>query len=158
MLNFSLFGYLTILAAVLALVFAACAFVFVKRLEDRTPVPVSEVVGAHKAVLTKLRKREAMSQGEVEYAAQIVSDCRSLLAYSIPTTIFTIGCFYVLGCFALLHGARPSERTFIGVLPMLGSTNLTIQLLRVARLKGRLQNVPVAEPTAPDLVTHSPSG
>ena len=141
MVNFSLFGYLTILLSVLGLVFAACAFLFVKRLEDRTPVPLSEVVGAHKAVLDKLRKRELMSQGEVDYAAQIISDSRSLLAYSIPATIFTVGCFYVFGCLEQLHGATPSARTFIGVIPMLGSTNLAIQLLRVARLKGRLQKV-----------------
>jgi hypothetical protein len=141
MVDFSLFGYLTILASVLGLVFAGYAFVFVKRLEDRTPAPLSEVVGAHKAVVDKLRKRESMSQGEVDYATQIISDCRSLLAYSIPATIFTIGCFYVFGCLEQLHGATPSVRTFIGVLPMLGAANLAIQLLRVARLKGRLQEV-----------------
>lgn len=141
MVNFSLFGYLTILASLLGLVFAGCAFVFVQRLEDRTPAPLDEVVGAHKAVLDKLRKRESMSQSEVDYAAQIISDSRSLLAYSIPATIFTVGCFYIVGCLEQLHGATPSVRTFIGVLPMLGATNLAIQLLRVARLKGRLQKV-----------------
>ena len=141
MVNFSLYGYLTVLLAVLGLLFAACAYLFVKRLEDRSPAPLSEVVGAHKAVLDKLRKRESMSQDEAEYAAQIVSDSRSLLAYSIPATIFTVGCFYVFGCLQQLHGATPSARTFIGVIPMLGATNLTIQLLRVARLKGRLQKV-----------------
>jgi hypothetical protein len=141
MVDFSLFGDLTVLASVLGLVFAGCAFVFVQRLEDRTPAPLGEVVGARKAVLDKLRKRESMSQSEVDYASQIVSDCRSLLAYSIPATIFTIGCFYIVGCLEQLHGARPSVRTFIGVLPMLGATNLVIQLLRVARLKGHLQKV-----------------
>jgi hypothetical protein len=82
-----------------------------------------------------------MSRDEVNYAAEIISDSRSLLAYSIPATIFTMGCFYIVGCLEQLHGATPSVRTFIGVLPMLGSTNLAIQLLRVARLKGRLQKV-----------------
>ncbi len=141
MVDFSLFGYLTVLAAVLGLVFAGCAFVFVQRLEDRTPAPLGEVVGAHKAVLDKLRKGESMLQSEVDYAAQIISDSRSLLAYSIPATIFTIGCFYIVGCLEQLHGATPSIRTFIGVLPMFGATNLAIQLLRVARLNGRLQKV-----------------
>ena len=89
MVNLGLFGYLTILAAVLALMFGACAFVFVKRLEDRTPAPLGEEVGVRKAVLDKLRKREPMSQGEVDYAAQVISDCRSLLAYSIPAAAFT---------------------------------------------------------------------
>jgi hypothetical protein len=141
MVDFSLFGYLTVLAAVLGLMFAGCAFVFVQRLEDRTPAPLGEVVGAHKAVLDKLRKGESMLQSEVDYAAQIISDSRSLLAYSIPATIFTIGCFYIVGCLEQLHGATPSIRTFIGVLPMFGATNLAIQLLRVARLNGRLQKV-----------------
>jgi len=46
----------------------------------------------------------------------------------------------------------------IGLIPMLGSTNLTIQLLRVARLKGRLQKVSVTQPEASGLVTNTPSG
>ena len=140
-MDFSLYGELTILAAVLGLVFGGCAFVFISRLEDRRPAALGEVVGAHKAVLNKLRRGESMSRDEVNYAAEIISDSRSLLAYSIPATIFTMGCFYIVGCLEQLHGATPSVRTFIGVLPMLGSTNLAIQLLGVARLKGRLQKV-----------------
>jgi hypothetical protein len=108
-------------------------------LEDRKPASLGEEVGAHKAVLAKLRKGQPMSQDELDYAREIISDCRSLLAYSIPATLFTMGCFYVFGCLQQLHGATPSVRTFIGVLPMFGSTNLTLQLLRVARLKGPLQ-------------------
>lgn len=141
MVGMGLFGCLTILAASLGFVFGACAFIFVRRLEVRTPAALGEVVGAHKAVLHKLRKREPMSRSEFDYASQIISDCRSLLAYSIPATIFTVGCFYIVGCLEQLHGATPSVRTFIGVFPMLGATNLSIQLLRVARLKGRLQKV-----------------
>jgi len=141
MVDFSLFGILTILAAALGFVFASGAFVYVTRLEDRRPAPLGEVVGAHKAVLDKLRKHEPMSQSEIDYASQIISESRMLLAYSIPATIFTIGCFYIVGCLEQLHGGTPSIRTFIGVLPMLGATNLAVQLLRVARLKGRLQKV-----------------
>lgn len=146
MVNLSLWACLTILTGVLGLVFAVCAFVFVKRLEDRTPAPLSEQVGAHKTVLRKLRKGVSMSQDEFDYATEMVSDARSLLAYSIPAVIFTIGAFYVVGCLEVLHGARPSVRTFIGGIPMLTSTNLAAQLRRVARLKGRLQNVSVTEP------------
>jgi len=137
--DFGLFGCLTIVVAVLGLMFVACALLFIRRLEDRKPAPLGEEVGAHKAVLGKLRKRQSMSQDEVDYAREIISDCRSLLAYSIPAILFTMGCFYVFGCLEQLHGATPSVRTFIGVLPMFGSINLTLQLLRVARLKGRLQ-------------------
>jgi hypothetical protein len=140
-MNSSLFGYLTIIAFALELVFAALALVFVKRLEDRTPVPISEEVGSYKAVLDKVRKREPMSKDEVDYAAQIIADRRNLLTYAIPCAIFTIGCFYVFGSLEQLHGARPSERTFLGVIPMLTSINLTVRLLRVATLKGRLQRV-----------------
>lgn len=153
MVNIGLFGCLTILAAILELVFVACVFVYVRRLEDRTPASLGEKVGAHKAVLAKLRKRESMSQAEVEYATELISDSRSLLAYSIPAALFTMGFFYVVGCLEELHGARPSVRTFIGLIPMLTSTNLTIQLLRVARLKGRLQEVSLTVPEAADVVT-----
>jgi hypothetical protein len=156
--NFSLYGCVTILAAVLALVFAPCAYAFVKRLEARTNHPLGEEVGAHKAVLSKLRKRESMSPAEVEYAAQLISDSRSPLAYSIPATIFTVGCFYVFGCLEQLHGARLSARPFIGLIPMLAATNLAIQLLRVARLNGRLQQASSTWPEESAAVTHSASG
>jgi hypothetical protein len=148
MVDIDLFGYLTILAALLELAFAACVFVYVRRLEDRSPAPLGEKVGAHKAVLAKLRKRESMSQTEVDYAMELISDTRSWLAYSIPAALFTMGCFYVVGCLEELHGATPSVRTFIGVIPMLTSTNLTTQLLRVARLKGCLEEVSLTVPTA----------
>jgi hypothetical protein len=140
----SLFGFLTVLVAVLGLVFVACAFVFITRLEHRTPASLSEELGTHKAVLRKLRKGESMSQDELDYAAQIVDDCRSPLAYTMPAAIFTFGCFYVFGCLQQLHGGTPTVRTFIGVLPMFGATNMSVQLRRVARLKGRLQKVSMA--------------
>jgi len=94
-----------------------------------------------------------MSQDEIDYAREIISDCRSLLAYSIPATLFTMGCFYVFGCLQQLHGATPSVRTFIGVLPMFGATNLTLQLLRVARLKARLQDAAAAARETSDVLT-----
>ena len=152
-MDFSLYGCLTIVVAVLGLTFVACAFLFIRRLEDRKPAPLGEEVGAHKVVLAKLRKRQPMSQDEIDYAREIISDCRSLLAYSIPATLFLMGCFYVFGCLEQLHGATPSIRTFIGVLPMLGSTNLTHQLLRVARLKGRLQEAVTTVRTPSDALT-----
>jgi hypothetical protein len=136
---FGLYSFLTIVVAALGLTFISCAFVFVRRLEDRKPAALGEQVGAHKAVLAKLRDRQPMSQDEIDYAREMISDCRSPLAFAIPATLFSMGCFYVFGCLQQLHGATPSIRTFIGVLPMFGATNITAQLLRVARLKGRLQ-------------------
>lgn len=138
-MDFSVWGCLTMLVAVLGLSFVGCAFVFVRRMEDRTPAALGEQLGAHKAVLAKLRKRQPLSPDELEYAQEMIGDCRSPLAFAIPATIVCMGSFYVFGCLQQLHGAPPSIRTFIGALPVLGATNLTTQLLRVARLKGRLK-------------------
>ena len=144
-MDFGLYGFLTIVVAVLGLTFVACAFWFVRRLEDRKPASLGEKVGAHKAVLAKLRQGQPMSQDEIDYAREMISDCRSPLAYSIPATLVMMGCFYVFGCLQQLHGATPSIRTFIGVLPMFGATNLTLQLLRVARLKDSLPDAVTAD-------------
>jgi hypothetical protein len=139
--NLVLFGYLTIVALVLALVFAAFAAVHVKRLGDRRPMPISEEIGSAKAVLNKVRKREPMSKEELDYARQIVADRSSPMSFCIPATLFMLGNFYVFGSLYYLHGATPSERTFLGVIPMLTSTNLAVRLLRSARLKGRLRKM-----------------
>ena len=143
------------LAALMELFFAACVFVYVTRLENRTPALLGEKVGAHKAVLAKLRKREPLSRDEVDYATELVSDARSPLAYAIPAALFTMGFFYVVGCLYMLHrdGGNPSFRTFIGGIPMLTSMNIAAQLRRVAGLKGRLQNVTIAEPLPADELT-----
>jgi hypothetical protein len=141
MVNTGLFGLLTIVTLVLALALAAFASVFVKRLEGRTPLPISEEIGSTNAVVKKVRKREPMSKDELDFAKQIVADRGSLMAYCIPAALFTLGCFYVFGSLYHLHGATPSERTFLGVIPMVTSTNLAIRLLRSARLKGRLRKI-----------------
>ena len=140
-MDLRLFGFLTIVALALALVFATFAAVFVKRLEGRTPLPISEEIGSAKAVMAKVRKREPMSKDELDFAKQIVADRRSLMAYCIPGALFMVGWFYVFGSLEQLHGAKPSERTFLGVFPMFTSTNLAIRLLGSAMLKGRLQKI-----------------
>jgi hypothetical protein len=153
--NLGLWGYLTILAAVLEFVFVACVFAYIGRLEARTPARLGEKVGAHKAVLAKSRKRESMSQDEVDYATELISDARSPLAYAIPAALFTLGFFYVVGCLYELHiyGGAPSFRTFVGGIPMLTSMNIVAQLRRVARLKGRLQKVSLTVPESSDVLT-----
>jgi hypothetical protein len=153
--NLGPWGYLTVLAAVMGLVFAACVFVYIGRLENRTPAALGEEVGAHKAVLAKLRERESMSQHEFEYASELVSDARSPLAYAIPAALFTVGFFYVVGCLFMLHedGGNPSFRTFVGGIPMLTSMNIAAQFRRVARLKGRLREVSVKAPERTDELT-----
>lgn len=146
-MDLGLWGDLTILAAMLAFTFAACVFVYMGRLERRTPAALGEKVGAHKAVLAKLRKREPMSPEEFEYATEMVSDARSPLAYAMPGVLFCMGFFYVVGCMYELHvhGGNPSFRTFIGGIPMLTSMNIVAQLRRVAALKGRLRDITVTQ-------------
>jgi hypothetical protein len=137
----SLYGLLTVLTLVLALALAAIAAVYVNRLERRTTAPVREDIGSAKAVLHKVRKGEPMSQEESDYAKQVVADRGSLLTLCIPGTLFMLGCFYVFGSLYHLHGATPSERTFLGVFPMLTSMNLATQIRRHALLKRRLKKV-----------------
>jgi hypothetical protein len=140
-MDLGLWGFLTAFALVLTLAFATFAAIFVKRLADRAPTPISEEVGSAKAVVRKVRKREPMSKDELDYAKQIVGARSSLMALCIPGALFMVGCFYVFGSLYHLHGATPSERTFLGVLPMLASINFTTQILRSARLKRRLQKM-----------------
>jgi hypothetical protein len=135
-MKLGLFGYLAVLAGVAELVFATFVFIYVTRLLKRPRTPVSEEVGSAKKVLDKVRKGEPMSKEELDFAAQIIADRRSLMAYSIPAAVFTIGCFYFFSILEL-HGTT-SLRMYIGLGPMLGSINLTLQLLRIAALKGRL--------------------
>jgi hypothetical protein len=136
-----LWGYLAVLALVLALVFATFAAVYVKRLQDRAPTAISDEIGSAKAVVRKIRKREELSPDELEYAKQIIGARSSLMTFFIPGTLFMVGCFYVFGSLYHLHGATPSERTFLGVFPMLAATNFTTQILRSTRWKRRLRTI-----------------
>jgi hypothetical protein len=136
-----LFGLLTIVFLALALVFAALAAVHVNRLENRVPPPISDEIGSAKSVTRKVRKRQPMSQDELNYAKQLLAARSSLMTFCIPAALFTLGCFYVFGSLYQLHGATPSERTFLGVFPMLTSMNLTTQILRSTRLKRRLRKM-----------------
>lgn len=140
-----IWGELTILDGIMAAVFATCVFVYVTRLENRTPHPLGEQVGAHKAVLAKVRKREPITQDEYDYARELVADARTPLALAIPATLFCMGFFYVVGCLYELHvhGGNPSFRTFIGGIPMLTSMNMAAQLRRVARMGGKLDGIDV---------------
>jgi hypothetical protein len=137
-------GLLTVIALATTFVLAFIAFTYVRRLERQPTLPFSEEIGAAPRVIRKLRKREPMTPEEYEYAERIVAIRGNPMAFCIPFTLFSLSCYYVLGSLEYLHGATPSERTFIGVIPMLTSTNLSIQLLRAKRLKGRLRSAQVA--------------
>lgn len=138
----ALFGLLTVVSLAAALVFIAIAGVYVKRLGDRESLPISDEVGSAKRVVTKVRKRQPMSPEELAYARQLIGVRSSAMALCIPGALFSVGCFYVFGSLYHLHGATPSERTFLGVFPMLASMNFTTQILRSARLKRRLRKMP----------------
>lgn len=137
----ALFGFVTIAALGLAFVFAAFAGVYVRRLEARTFNPVGDEIGSARAVAVKVRKGEPMLADELDYAKQIIGARSSLMAFFIPGALFSLGLFYVFGSLYHLHGATPSERTFLGVLPMLASMNFTAQILRSIRLKRRLRTM-----------------
>jgi hypothetical protein len=135
----ALWGFLTIIALGLALVFAVVAAAYVRRLENRPTNAIGEEVGSAKAITRKVRKSEPLSPDELDYAKQLIGARSSLITFSIPATLFMAGCFYVFGSLYHLHGATPSERTFLGVFPMLASMNFTTQILRSIRLKRRLR-------------------
>jgi hypothetical protein len=137
-------GLLTLIALGVALLLLSIASIYVRQLERQPTLPFSEEIGAAPLVVHKLRKREPMTPEEFEYAKRIVAIRGNPMALCIPFTLFALSSYYVLGSLEHLHGATPSERTFIGVIPMLTSTNLAIQLLRARRLKGRLRDAPVA--------------
>jgi hypothetical protein len=153
-MNLSMWAILTIIAFVFVLVFASIAAVFVARLVRRPTLPMTEEIGGIPRVLRKLRKREPMSDEELAVARQAVTDRGSLMALCIPAAIFSIGCFYVFGSLDYVHlnGGTPSERTFLGVIPMFTSTNLAIRMLRSASLRRRLPK----QPKAPQVALHAP--
>ena len=129
---------LATIAFMAVVVFAILASVGVARLVRRPTLPWSEHIGATQTALAKLRKDESMTDEEVALARQATSDRGSFLALCIPATIFSIGCFYVFGSLEHLHGATPSERTFLGVIPMFTSTNLFLRMAKSASLRRRL--------------------
>ncbi|BAX91610.1 hypothetical protein [Mycobacterium shigaense] len=138
-MSLALYALLTVIALALAMIFAAVAAVHVRRLERRPSNPAGEEVGSAKAVVGKVRKGEAMSPDELEFAKQLIGARTSPWTFAIPATLFSLGCFYVFGSLYHLQGATPSERTFLGVFPMLASVNFTTQILRSFRVKRRLR-------------------
>jgi len=147
-MNLTPWALLTIVSLAAVIVFTVIASVFVMRLVRRPALPLSDELGGIPRVLRKLRKREPMSEEELAVARQAVSDRGSWMALCIPAAIFCIGCFYVFGSLEYVHlnGGTPSERTFLGVIPMFTSTNLAIRMLRSASLRRRLKTAVLAEP------------
>jgi hypothetical protein len=137
----ALFGLATIVSLALALLLIVPAGVYVRRLQHRPPNAMGEEIGSAKTVTRKVRKGEPMSADELDYAKQVIGARSSVMTFFIPGALFMLGCFYVFGSLYHLHGAAPSERTFLGVFPMLASLNFTTQILRSIRLKRRLRKI-----------------
>lgn len=140
-MNAQLAGALAIAASVAAIVCAVVAAMFIRGVLRRPAIPISEQIRAATTVLAKVRRRQAMSAEERAFAAQLIDDRRSPAAYAIPGALFATGCLYVFGSLHQLQGHPPSLRTWIGVLPMLGATNLMLQMLRIARLRSHLGEI-----------------
>ena len=140
-MNLGLWGLLTIVALGFEVVFASLAFIYTRRLVRLGAILMSDDVNGYQKALRRLRKDEPMTQDELNLAKRIIDIRRSPMAYAVPAAFMTMGIFYVLGSMEYLHGATPSERTFLGVIPMFTSTNLIIQMRKTARLKKRLPKV-----------------
>jgi hypothetical protein len=143
----SLWGVLTIISFAMIWVFACVAFLFTRRMARRTHVTDDLDIGTSPAILRKVRKREPLSDDELHLAREILCDRGSVMALAIPATLFSLGCFFVFGSLEQLHGHSPSERTFLGIIPMITSTNFVIQILRSALLKRKLPKHIPAPPT-----------
>jgi hypothetical protein len=137
-MNWGLWNYLTAISFALEVVLATCAGIYVARILRRTPVPLTNEVNAVPTVLGKLRKKVPLEDYEKPLATQVVDARRPLMAFSIPAAFMTVGAFYIFGSLEALHGAQPSERTYLGFIPIITSTNLTMRMFLSGRLKSRI--------------------
>ncbi|CKG86949.1 hypothetical protein LTT02_18045 [Mycolicibacterium smegmatis] len=158
----TLYGIFAIISFTLIWVAAFGAFMFTRRVGRRAHVTATLGIGAATAAVRKVGKRAPMTADELSLARQVLHDRGSLLALAVPATLFFLGCFYVFGSLEQLHGRTPSERTFLGIFPMITSTNLSLQILRSVRLKRRAEGLePLPEPpvdSPPDGVTGAATG
>lgn len=154
-----LWGLLMFIALGFEVVFASAAFVYTRRLLRLRAIPGSDDLNGYQKALRKVRKNEPMTQDELNLATRIVDIRKSPLAFSVPAAFMTLGLFYIFGSLEYLHGATPSERTFLGIIPMFTSTNLIIQMIKAASLKRRLNGVQVIDDPSPRTVepAHQPS-
>ncbi|AKS31796.1 hypothetical protein AFA91_07760 [Mycolicibacterium goodii] len=143
----TLYGILAIISFTLIWVCATIAFFFTRRIMKRPHVTARLGIGVVTAAVRKVGRRETLSDDELTLARQVLDDRGSALALAIPATLFFLGCFYVFGSLEQLHGRTPSERTFLGVIPIITSTNMTVQVLRSVRLKRRVRGLKSDSPS-----------
>jgi len=156
--GFGLWGLLMFIALGFEAVFATLAFVYTRRLLRLHALPGSDDLNGYQQALRKLRKSEPMSRDEWNLAERIIDIRRSPMAFSVPAAFMTLGIFYIFGSLEYLHGHTPSERTFLGVIPMFTSTNLIIQMVKSARLKKRLGKATIVESDEPSPAALTPFG
>ena len=114
-------GLLALIALAVTLLLLSIGTFYARRLEAEPKLPISEEIGAAPRVIKKLRKRETMTREEFEYAERIVAIRGNPMAFCIPLTLFAMSTYYIFACLEYLQGATPSERHFIGVIPMITS-------------------------------------
>jgi hypothetical protein len=145
-MTIGLWAALTIAAAVCVLVFGTLAAIYLNRLMRHPSTEVSERLWGHTRVIKKLGKREPMTPDELALARRVIADRRHPMAFCIPLSFISMGLFYVFGSLEHLHGATPSERTFLGFIPVITSTNLILRMVKAAVMKRKLAGAVVVEP------------
>jgi hypothetical protein len=143
--GFGLWGLLMFVALGFEVVFASLAFIYTRRLLALRTLPGADELNSYQKALRKLRRNEPMTRDEHGLAERIISIRRSPMALAIPAAFMTMGIFYVLGSLEYLHGHTPSERTFLGGIPMFTATNLIIQMRKTARLHKKLPNATIVD-------------
>jgi hypothetical protein len=152
----SLWGILAIIAFITIWICATVAFLYTRELRRRDYVADPLPIGYQPGALRKLRAGSEMTDQEIEMARDLLAARGSIKAFAIPATLFCLGSFFVFGSLEQLHGHPPSERTFLGIIPMLTATNLSVQIIRSARLKRRLPT-PVIPPPAGSMPASQPT-
>lgn len=137
-MNYEFWAVPTGIALVLLLIGAGVAHVHVEKMRKREYNEKDEEVGAIFGIMEKMRKGQALTHEEVELADHVIHHRNRIPAFALPGTLFCLGSFYVLGSLFELHGRHASERTFLGGIAMFSAVNITIRLIRGAKLKHRL--------------------
>ena len=137
-MNYEFWAVPTGIALVLLLIGAGVAHVHVEKMRRREYNAKDEEVGAIFGIMEKMRKGQALTHEEVELADHVIHHRNKIPAFALPGTLFCLGSFYVLGSLFELHGRHASERTFLGGIAMFSALNISIRLIRGAKLKHRL--------------------
>ena len=111
-MNWNLWNYLTAITFALALVFATCASIYVRRVLRRTPVPLTnEISSVPDRAGEAAQTRTAGGLREAAWRQRLLTPDDPLMAFSIPAAFFTVGCFYISAASSTCTApSRPSGR------------------------------------------------